>query len=528
MFFANQNAPTDWNFKTEPHQACLGYEDGCIWPRGKMLGGSHGMNAMLYIRGHDRDYNGWEALGNPTWNYETALKYFKKSEANKNESFVAYQNGKYHNDKGQLIVDSYGEPDPFADVFIGAGKEFGYNFIDDWNGEDLLGYAFAQGTIFKGRRQSVAKTFLVPAKDRANLHIIKHAHVTRILFDGTEAVGVEFIYKGEHKMVAKNRREVILSAGAVSSPPLLMVSGVGPKEQLQQFGIPVVADAAVGKNLQDHVYVPLYFEFHRSSPQQDTPTDMLDNVYNYAIHNSGPLTRFGVSNLVAFLNTQNGTGYPDIELHYVVFKQNAPELDAYLKIEKVRDPAASALIEQNKRSEIGIIYVILLNPKSIGKIELNSGSAGDAPKIFPNYFDHEDDMATMLRAVKQQVAMSGTEAYRKHEGEFLHLPIPECDRFAFKSDDYMLCYARYFSWTLYHPVGTSKMGPDSDSDAVVDHRLRVKGVSRLRQIDAGIMPVIVSANTNAATIMIGERGADLIKEDWGYTPPGCAAVKDEF
>lgn len=525
MFWDNIYAPADWKFKTEPQNACLIYGDGCVWPRGKMLGGSHGMNAMLYIRGNDRDYDRWERLGNPTWNYETVLKFFKKSEGNQNESFVTYENGKYHNALGNLIVDAYSKPDQYADIFIGAGKEFGYDLIDDWNRDHLLGYAFAQGTIHNGRRQSVAKTFLVPAKNRPNLHIIKHAHATKILFDDNEAVGVEFIYNGTHKMVAKNRKEVILSAGAVSSPPLLMLSGIGPKNHLQHFDIPVIVDAAVGKNLQDHVFVPLFFEFHRSAPSEDSFTDILDIIYQFAIHNSGPLTEFGVSNLVGFVNTQNGTGYPDIQLHFIAYKQNAPNLKLYLDMLKVAEPAANALLDQNKRSEIAVIYVILLNPKSTGKIELNSKSATDPPKIFPNYLEHADDMETLIRGVKQQIAMAETETYRKHEVDFLHLPMPDCDQFTFKSNEYIHCYIQQFSWTLYHPVGTSKMGPDSDADAVVDHQLKVKGVKRLRQIDAGIMPVIVSANTNAATIMIGERGADFIRNDWD---DASAATKDEL
>lgn len=473
---------------------------------------------MLYIRGHDRDYEQWEALGNPTWNYETALKFFKKSEANQNESFVNHKNGKYHSNKGYLTVDSYGEPHPLGEVFIGAGKEIGYDYIGDLNREHLLGFAYAQGTIHKGRRHSVAKTFLVPAKDRPNLHIIKHAHVTQILIENNEAVGVEFIYNGTHKMRANNLKEVILSAGAVSSPPLLMLSGIGPKEHLEKFNIPVKVDAAVGRNLQDHLMARVFFEFHRSTAKEDTPVDMLNNIFNFAIHNKGPLTGFGISNLVAFVNTQNGTGYPDIELHYVGFKKNSPEFKAYLELEKMNERIASALIEHNKRAEIAVVYVILLNPKSVGHIELNSASSTDPPKIFTNYFEHKDDLETLLRGVKQQIALTETETYRKHEGEFLQVPLPECDQYEFKSDDYLRCYIQHFTWTLFHPVSTSKMGPNSDPDAVVDYRLRVKGVKGLRQVDAGIMPVIVSANTNAATIMIGERGADFIKEDWDYEP----------
>lgn len=473
------------------------------------------MNAMFYIRGNDRDYDRWEELGNPTWNFETALRYFKRSEANQNESFVMYRNGRYHSDKGKLIVGAYGKPLPFGDIYIGAGKEQGYEYIEDINRDQLLGYVHVQGTVLNARRQSVAKTFLIPAKDRPNLHIIKHAHVTRILFDGVEAVGVEFIYNGTQLMTAHSRKEVVLSAGSISSPPLLMLSGIGPRDHLEKFGIPVKVDAAVGKNLQDHIMVKLFFEFHRSSAQQDSPLDMLDNIYNFAIHNSGPLSGFGVSDLVAFVNSQNGTGYPDVQLHFLSYTRNSPLLTAYLDLhEKLDDRTVNALIEVNKRSEVGVIYVVLLNPKSVGRIELRSNLSTDPPKIFANYFEDDEDMATMLRGVKQQVAMTETETFREHEGELVHIPIPECDSLDFKSDEYFRCYIQHMSGTLYHPVGTSKMGPCTDTEAVVDDRLRVKGVKKLRQVDAGIMPQLVSGNTNAATIMIAERGVNFIKEEW--------------
>lgn len=486
--------------------------DGCSWPRGKMLGGSHGINAMLYVPGHKQDYDNWEQLGNPTWNWKNANEYFKKSKTNQNST-----NGRYHNDRGYLKVNRYGEPDQFGEIFKNAGKEYGYDYIEDIDDVNLLGYYHTKGTIHNGTRQSVAKTFLIPAKDRPNLHIIKHAHVTKILIEDNNAVGVEFIYNGTHKLIAKNQKEIVLSAGAVASPQLLMLSGIGTKEHLEQHNIPVKKILAVGKNLQDHIYVPLYFEFHRSAPLESTQTDLLDNIYNYIVHKSGSFSNIGVADLIGFLNTANHTGYPDIQLHFLSFKKKSIELLTYLTMYNLKAEIQNTLIEQNKKTEIAIVYVILLNPKSIGKIELRSSKATDKPKIFANYFANNVDMETLVRGVKQQVGLTETETYRKHEGAFIRLPLPECDRFDYESDEYFKCYINHLSTTLFHPVGTSKMGPDTDPDAVVDHRLNVKGIKGLRQIDAGIMPVIVSANTNAATIMIAERGADFIKEDWRHT-----------
>ncbi|XP_031636392.1 glucose dehydrogenase [FAD, quinone]-like [Contarinia nasturtii] len=515
LFESLRKTQSDWEFYAKSDSACLASKDGCFWPRGKCLGGSSSINAMFYVRGTPRDYNRWAELGNPEWNWENALKYMKKSEGNENADFVNYKNGKYHSDKGPLKVNHYSDLHPLSRIFIEAAEEVGIKHLDDINADELLGYVSAQATVSNGRRQSTAKAFLVPAKNRTNLYIVKHAHVQKILIDDQNvATGVEFLYKNEKMLKVTSRMEVILSAGAVSSPQILMMSGIGPKEHLEQHNIDVKHDSAVGKNLLDHVYTAMFFQFHRSSPTKESMTDTLDAIYNLAIHNKGPLTGFGPSQLIAMLNTENGTGQPDTELHFIMFEQNSWKFKAHLQLKKFDEKIEKALLAANEKADIVTIWPTLLKPKSSGFIELESTSPSDKPRIVPNYFSHNDDMTTMLRAVKQQISLENTQSYRKHEGEFLKLPLTECDEFEFKSDDYLKCYIKYFSSTLFHPAGTSKMGPDSDADAVVDSRLNVRGVKRLRQIDAGIMPELVSANTNAAVIMIGERGADFIKEDY--------------
>lgn len=491
LFESLQKTQYDWEFYAESDSACLAHKHGCFWPRGKVLGGSSAINAMFYVRGTPRDYNRWAELGNPTWDWENVLKYMKKSEGNQVADFVQNDNGKYHNDKGPLLVDFHGAPHPLSQIFFEAGQELGIKRVDDINTGEVLGYVNAQATIAKGRRQSSAKAFLVPAKDRKNLHIVKYANVQQILIDDNNvATGVEFRYKNETILKAMAKKEVILSAGAVSSPQILMLSGIGPKEHLEKHNIKAKHDAAgVGKNLFDHIFTAIYFQFHRSSRAKTSPTDILDAIYNLAIHNRGPFTEFGVAQTVAMLNTANGTGHPDIELHMFYSERNAWQLQAHIRGKNYDEDVEKAILDANTKADIAVVWVTLLQPKSSGFIELKSSSPHDKPRIVPNYFSDEEDMVTMLRAVKQQISYENTDTYRKHEGEFLRIPLDECDKFEFKSDDYLRCYIRHFSNTLYHPVGTSKMGPTSDVDAVVDSRLNVQGVKRLRQADAGISKI---------------------------------------
>lgn len=443
---------------------------------------------MFYIRGFPFDYDRWAELGNPKWNWKYVLEYMKKSEGNRNADLVKHHNGKYHNDKGPLTVDYYGDQVPKVNVFIeGAKEKLGVDYIDDINADRFIGYFNAQGTVSNGRRQSTAKTYLIPAKNRTNLHIIKHAHVQKFLINNeNEATGVEFIYKGKHTIQVKAAIETILSAGAVSSPQVLMLSGIGPKSHLDKHKIDVKQDLPVGRNLRDHVVVPLYFQFDRSSPANIPQSSIFDEMYKLIVHNTGLFTNLGASQLVAFLNSKNDSSIPDYQTHFFFLPKSSWQLSSYLRFMKYDETIEKALIQENSNADIGIVWVILLRPKSTGFIELKSNSANDKPRIVPNYFSEDEDMITMIRSIKQQLSFSETEIYRKHEGEFLKFPLSKCDQYEFKSDEYFRCYVQHFSRTLYHPVGTSKMGPDSDTESVVDSQLNVKGIKRLRQADAGI------------------------------------------
>lgn len=291
-----ERTPVDWQFFGKDRKACLAYANGCYIPRGKMLGGSHAINVMIYLRGNDRDYDQWEQLGNPTWNWHNALKYFKKSERNRNKKFVRYEHGKYHSARGKLVVDHNGGPDPFGKVLIAAGKDLGYDYVKDPNAGEWIGFSYAQVTLHNGRRQSTAKNFLISASKRPNLHIIKHALVTKIEIENNEAVGVRFTYNDTYNFVARNRKDVILSAGSLSSAHLLLLSGVGPRQHLQDFDIPVKRDLPVGENLQCHVAVPLFFAIRpeHNVTAEDLQQQQLDSIYQLSIHNRGPLTGIGL------------------------------------------------------------------------------------------------------------------------------------------------------------------------------------------------------------------------------------------
>lgn len=483
-----------------------------------MIGGSHGMNAMIYLRGNHRDYDQWEHLGNPTWGWNDVLEYFKKSEANQNAEFVKRHNGKYHSDSGLQKVDTYGdvEVDALKRVYIDAAAEFGHKYVDDFNGGDVvLGMAHVQGTVHKGTRQSVAKSFLLPASNRPNLHIIKHAHATRVeINESGEAIAINFVYNGTQTIRVKTRKEIILSAGAISTPQLLMLSGIGPAKHLKKLNIPVKKDLAVGKNLQDHFVAPMFFHFERSKSDQLPTDDMLRDIYNYAVNKNGKYSNIGLTDVCGFFDSTNNTGYPDIQTQYAMFNKNSLDLFSYLGIVGYSEDIQQVLIAENTRSRISVVYVVLLNPESRGEIQLKSSDPMDKPNIFPNYADKDKDMVTLLRGVKQQYKLIETQAFKAHEGDFLRLPLPECDKLPYLSDDYFKCYITFMGITIYHPVGTAKMGPSSDKEAVVNSQLRIHGVQNLRVIDASIMPKIVSSNTNAPTIMIGEKGADFIKDFW--------------
>ncbi|KAK5638300.1 hypothetical protein RI129_012595 [Pyrocoelia pectoralis] len=513
-----QLSKLDWAYQIEPTgKACLGMKGGrCNWPRGKVLGGSSVLNYMLYVRGHRHDYDLWESLGNPGWNYETVLKYFIKSEDNRNPYL---QKTPYHGKGGLLTVQESPWRTPLVVAFVQAGRELGYP-IRDINGADQSGFMIAQGTIRRGSRCSTAKAFLRPVRLRKNLHIALNSHVTRILINPItmKAYGVEFFRNGKRHVV-KAGKEVILSAGAINSPQVLMLSGIGPEEHLSQMKIPVLKNLRVGENLQDHVAMGgLTFLVDKPIAIVQDRFEAFGMTMKYVIGGKGPMTTLGGVEGYAFINTYLGNrSWPDIQFHMAPASLNSDAGRRVRKVLGLTDELYNTVYRPIANRDAWSIMPLLLRPKSRGWVRLKSRNPFSYPIINANYFDDPFDIKTLVEGAKLGIKISEAEAFKQFGSRIHRIKLPNCRHLDFASDAYWECHIRTISLTVYHPVGTCKMGPAWDPGAVVDPRLRVYGVQGLRVIDASIMPTIPSGNTNAPTIMVGEKGADLVKEDWMHS-----------
>ena len=446
----------DWGYFSEPEPYLNDRKIFC--PRGKVLGGSSSINFMMYVRGNPHDYDHWQSLGNPGWSYQNVLPYFKKSEHQ--------QRGvsKYHNVNGELSVTDIVSPTVISQRFVDAAVTLGYDHNPDFNGVQQEGAGLFQLTAKDGKRHSAAAAFLLPILQRPNLTLTTGALVTRLLFEGTRTIGVEYSHEGTLHQVRVDQ-EVILSAGAFDSPKLLLLSGIGDAEYLQSLGISVVADLpGVGQNLQDHVVVPVPYE-----ATQDLHTAITSN---------------GIAEAGLFLHSKgNLDAAPDLELIF------GPIL-----------LAPSSYTDSN----FGFTgLVTLTHPQNIGSVRLRSTNPKDAPLIRMNYLQSQSDVEKLIAGVKLIRQLFHDAAFDEFRDKEV---APGAD---VQSNTAIEAYIREVCSTVYHPVSTCKMG--TDSMAVVDPELRVRGVEGLRVVDASIMPTLTTGHTNAPTLMIGEKGADLIK-----------------
>ncbi len=478
-----QTGQANWAFETVPQPGLngrAGYQ-----PRGKVLGGSSSINAMVYARGHRSDYDHWAALGNPGWSFDEVLPYFKRGEHNERGADA------FHGVGGPLNVMDLRSPNRFGSVFVEAGKQAGFAVNRDFNGAEQEGVGAYQVTHKNGERFSAAKAYLTPNLERPNLQVITGARTTRILLEGRRAVGVEYRQGGTlHRINAK--REVLLCAGALQSPQILMLSGIGPAAQLMEHGIPVVHDlVGVGANFHDHIdTVQVYDAPHLKDLFGLSLTGLwhgLKGIFEWRNRRSGMLTS-NFAEAGGFIKSQADEPIPDLQLHFVVGK----------------------LLDHGRKTVFGhgfSCHACLLRPLSRGRVTLASADPMAPPCIDPKFFAEPDDMVRMIRGFKLMRRILTQPALAQYGAKELRRSADA------QTDMEIETFIRNQADTIYHPVGTCRMG-NSVND-VVDAALRVHGIQHLRVVDASIMPRVISGNTNAPVMMIAEKAADLIR---GFEP----------
>ena len=469
------NPRVDWGYYTEPEPHLLGRR--LYWPRGRVLGGSSSINAMCYTRGHPGDYDEWARLAGEQWSYANVLPYFKKSEGQ------AHSGSEYHGTDGPLSVENLKFRNPLSAVFVAAGVERGLERNSDFNGPRQHGVGFYQVTQRDGRRCSSARAYLRPALSQANLSVHTRCLVTRVLFQGTRAVGVEYRQNGEMR-TAHAEREIILSAGAVASPQLLLLSGVGPPDALRGLGIPVVVPSGdVGRCLHDHLDFCTLYKSTRPITYDFSAFQEAAVALRYLFTRSGP----GVTNVAeagAFVRTGLAIDErPDVQLHFV-----PAQLDDH---------------GRNRLPGHGFtVHACALRPASRGQITLRSNRPDDAPVIEANYLSVGTDMDILLEGVALSREIVHTRAFEPFRGPEV-FPGEKA-----RTRQELEAVVRRKAETIYHPAGSCRMG--NDPGAVVDSQLRVRGTQGLRVVDASVMPRLIGGNTNAPTIMIAEKAADAL------------------
>ena len=501
-FFNLQHTEHDWEYYTEPQKvSCLGLkEERGFWPRGKVLGGSSMLNGMHYTRGSKYEFDEWERNGCTGWSYKDVLPYFLKSEDIK---IPELKDSPYHSSGGPLSVES-GKATPLAELYMKAGRELGYNNTD-YNGEDQEGFNYMQETTRNGLRSSTSVEYLGNTASRGNLHIAVNSFVTKVEIKNSRATGVYLIRKSR-KIFIKAKNEVILSAGVISSPQILMLSGVGPKAHLESLGIKVKADLPVGQNLQDHLMTFMFTKI-------DFPYGLNENLLaswwtkiKYNVFGKGPMSKSSVDGTGFFYNdaSRRGNSYADIQF---VFISTLPVINFFnFKDEVVKEQLAKTPNDNGFSTLVSISH-----PKSKGVITLKSTDPFEYPAIDPKYLTDQRDINDFIAAFRIWERFIETPTMQSLGAKVEHAKISFCAKHEFRSDKFWECVARHLGVTMYHHCGTCKMGALDDSTTVVDPQGRVKGIQRLRVVDASILPNVTTGNTNAPTIMAAEKISDSIR-----------------
>ncbi|XP_046607192.1 glucose dehydrogenase [FAD, quinone]-like [Neodiprion virginianus] len=493
-----EGSSLEWGYLTtnESH-ACLSTNASCKYAAAKALGGCTVHNGMIYLRGNPTDYNNWAAMGNEGWTWDEVKPFFLKAEDNGEIDRV----GRFwHATGGPLFVERSRYQPPFTDSILRAAEEAGFGVSEDLNGDETTGFAIVQTTSKNGVRRSSATSYLRPIRNRENLHISLNTTVTRVIIEDGKAVGVEYFKNDEFKTV-RALREVILSAGNVKSPHILLLSGIGPKEHLESMGITVVKDLpGVGSNYHDHPYFMLSFTINEN--------DVYDNDWavaaEYLAFQTGPLSSYGIAGAIAHIaSTATTPDYPDIQIFSAGYQADCA-------------PGEIGALRSTGRRTV-TLSALYLHPKSRGRISLASNDPFESPLIWGNFLSEPSDVVGILEGINIVLKLTNSNTLRSHNMTLSMSILEACRDYTFATTEYWKCALHQAVKPVGHGTGSCKMGPKHDAMAVVDHKLRVRGIKGLRVADTSIMPQIITGNTASPTMMIGERVSEFIKESSGLS-----------
>lgn len=507
--FAWTNDTIHEYYSDELEHSCKGLvNERCFVPRGKVLGGTSSINAMIYARGNPEDYDRWSELGNEGWDYESVLPFFKQI-----ETMVEETDSNDYGHTGPLHIEYFPEvmPESIKKIqksLYSAVQDLGLPLVDDIQVRPRQGIGKILSTIKKGVRQNVAAAYLSPIRDRPNLKVLKKTLAIKLLIDSNKVYGVKVFRDGTYQKISANK-EVIVSAGAINSPQLLMLSGIGPKENLDQVGITIRHVLPVGQHLQDHVaFVGAVFRY--GSFGSANQFQVFDDLYAYLMKRQQLGSLGGLDSVLYFDTTGESPNFPNMQSYFLILPAKSEHLRIFCTAARIKPEVIEKMMSFD--GEYLILPVMaLLQAQSLGHVYLKSKNPFDSPGINLGYLSQAADRETLLKGIQMLEELNKTKTFRENEISLEKIDVADCA-------GSWECISKYMSATAFHQTGTCRMGPENDPSAVVDSRLRVHGVKGLRVADASIMPTIVSGNTNIPCIMIGEKAAHMIKEDWDMLP----------